>query len=341
VVAVVDAKHIGAHLSGTGLLSRSVEAGRQVAFADLVLVNKADVASEEELTRAERAIRDINPTAGMQRTEYCDVDPATLLSRGAWDTLHPHMASMMCGAAGVGADGSAAAPAGMHSAGLTTVTLSDMLQTVAVSPVALQAWLQAVVSVHHEALYRIKGLLRVHGEAEDEWTWFVVHGVHGDVQGSAVDLDLDEDGGDVHNDTAAGGRRAGTTAAIVLIGRSLPAAALRRSFAAQVLATAAAIADDDGSVSPAGTGTGMGTSRPGPGRSGGGSRTSHGGGTGGAGDGSGGEEAEGDHVHGPHCRHGHGHGHAVVAAGVGVGVGVGGVGRGSGVARRRRTVTLG
>jgi G3E family GTPase len=88
VVTVVDAKHLEARLADTR------EAQEQVAFADILLLNKTDLVSDAELDRVERRIRTINPVAKILRTKRCDAPLDALLDKGAFDlerilTLEP------------------------------------------------------------------------------------------------------------------------------------------------------------------------------------------------------------------------------------------------------------
>ena len=85
VVAVVDAAHIGHHLDGAGFLSRAAEAGQQVAYADVVLLNKVDAATPQQRAQARRAVRAVNPAAALLECTFCEVDTALLLGRGSFD----------------------------------------------------------------------------------------------------------------------------------------------------------------------------------------------------------------------------------------------------------------
>jgi G3E family GTPase len=67
-ITVVDAVNLEKNLD------QSVEAQEQVAFADIVLVNKTDLASEPLLRRVERTVRTLNPLARLIRTERSMVD---------------------------------------------------------------------------------------------------------------------------------------------------------------------------------------------------------------------------------------------------------------------------
>ncbi|PTW63370.1 G3E family GTPase [Breoghania corrubedonensis] len=89
VVAVVDAKHLPQRLEDTE------EAADQIAFADVILLNKTDLVSAEELQSVEAAIRAINPYAVVHKTERCSIDLSKVLDRGSFDldrilSLDPH-----------------------------------------------------------------------------------------------------------------------------------------------------------------------------------------------------------------------------------------------------------
>jgi len=79
VVALVDAKHLPLRLKD------SREAEDQIAFADVVVLNKTDLVTPEELRQVEATIRAINPTARIHRTERAAVDLSAVLDRGAFD----------------------------------------------------------------------------------------------------------------------------------------------------------------------------------------------------------------------------------------------------------------
>ena len=59
----------------------------QISQASLVLINKADLVSEEELDRARDFVRGLNPAGQMYVTTYCDVDPMLIFgANGAEDS---------------------------------------------------------------------------------------------------------------------------------------------------------------------------------------------------------------------------------------------------------------
>ena len=79
VVALVDAKHLPLRLKD------SKEAEDQIAFADVVLINKTDLVSPAELAGVERLVRVINPTARIHHTTRSATHLANVLDRGAFD----------------------------------------------------------------------------------------------------------------------------------------------------------------------------------------------------------------------------------------------------------------
>ena len=79
VVTVADALNLLKRLDD------APEAEEQIAFADVVLLNKIDLVSAEQLAAVERRIREINPHATIHRTERSAVDLDKVLDRGAFD----------------------------------------------------------------------------------------------------------------------------------------------------------------------------------------------------------------------------------------------------------------
>jgi G3E family GTPase len=79
IVTVVDAKHF------LQRLAESHEAEDQVAFADVILLNKTDLVSPAELAEVEGAIRKINKFARIHRTRQSQIALDAILNRGAFD----------------------------------------------------------------------------------------------------------------------------------------------------------------------------------------------------------------------------------------------------------------
>ncbi len=79
VVTVADAKWLSERLKD------APEAKNQVAFADVILLNKSDLVSPEELREVEARIRAINPYAKLHKTVNCAVPLDAVLGRNAFD----------------------------------------------------------------------------------------------------------------------------------------------------------------------------------------------------------------------------------------------------------------
>ena len=79
VVTVADAKWLNARLKD------APEAKNQIAFADVILINKTDLVSPEELSEVEARIRGINPYAKVHKAEHAKVPLNAVLGRNAFD----------------------------------------------------------------------------------------------------------------------------------------------------------------------------------------------------------------------------------------------------------------
>jgi len=79
VVTVADAKWLADRLKD------APEAKNQIAFADVILINKTDLVAPEELRELEARIRGLNPYARLHRTERAKIDINEVLGRNAFD----------------------------------------------------------------------------------------------------------------------------------------------------------------------------------------------------------------------------------------------------------------
>jgi G3E family GTPase len=79
IVAVVDARHF------LERVEESHEAEEQVAFADVIVLNKLDTVPADMLPAIERRIRAINAIAPIHKTQRCAVPLSDVLDRGAFD----------------------------------------------------------------------------------------------------------------------------------------------------------------------------------------------------------------------------------------------------------------
>ncbi len=79
IVTLVDAAHIDQQLG------RSDESTEQIAFADVLVLNKTDLVNGEALDRLEARLRDMNRMARVVRSERANVSVDTVLNLSAFD----------------------------------------------------------------------------------------------------------------------------------------------------------------------------------------------------------------------------------------------------------------
>jgi G3E family GTPase len=78
IVTLVDAKHVSLHWD-------SHEVQEQIAFADVILLNKTDLVTPAELESLERAIRKMNAVAKIHRTKNAEINLDNVLNVKGFD----------------------------------------------------------------------------------------------------------------------------------------------------------------------------------------------------------------------------------------------------------------
>jgi G3E family GTPase len=180
VVTVADAKWL------TERLKDAPEAKNQIAFADVIILNKTDLVCADEVSEIEARIHAINPYARLHKTVNCAVPLDAVLGRNAFDLqrileIEPEFLD----AADHHDHGD---HHGHHKAhGLKHYHDEDM-QSVSLSierdidPEKFMPWLQNYVQKEGASILRAKGILAF----KDEPKRFVFQGVHmlldGDLQ---------------------------------------------------------------------------------------------------------------------------------------------------------------
>ncbi|KAF5826553.1 CobW/HypB/UreG, nucleotide-binding domain-containing protein [Dunaliella salina] len=190
VVTVVDAKHVTRHLDNRkeGTVSEAVE---QIAYADRILLNKTDLVDTPALDALEKRIKDINVSAEITRTtsphehshehEHCSEcghDHAPGEPHGhshSHDHSHEHSHSHSH------ADHSHASHSHEHSHSHShNVKHDDKVNSVAIRLEGnmdldkINYSLGLLLETRAEDMYRIKGLLSIHGSDYR----YVFQGVH-------------------------------------------------------------------------------------------------------------------------------------------------------------------
>jgi len=154
VVTVVDAKHIWDHWD-------SSEAQEQIAFADVILLNKIDLVSPEQVDVLERRIRSANAIAKIHRTQNCELAIASILGVKAFDLKN----ALAIDSEFLSEDA--------HEHDQTVASIS-IVESGSVNSGKLTSWLNQLVQVQGQNIFRMKGILNV----DDEERRFVLQGVH-------------------------------------------------------------------------------------------------------------------------------------------------------------------
>ncbi|TVR71940.1 MAG: GTP-binding protein [Sphaerobacteraceae bacterium] len=79
IVTIVDTKHVWQHLDD------SDEVREQIAFADVILLNKIDLVGADEVDQLEARIKSMNAAAKVYRTENAAIDMDRVLNIGGFD----------------------------------------------------------------------------------------------------------------------------------------------------------------------------------------------------------------------------------------------------------------
>jgi G3E family GTPase len=143
IITVVDAKHISHNLNEQEV------AWEQIAFSNVILLNKADLVSEEEIVVLEQQMCQINPTATICKTTNAVIDLDKILNIGGFDlntsniTLNTHHHKM--------------------DDKISSVSLSFPGH---IDPDRLSLWLQLLLIQEGMNVFRAKGILNVEGSSE-------------------------------------------------------------------------------------------------------------------------------------------------------------------------------
>ena len=180
VTTVVDAANLGRHLED------GAEAARQIAFADQIVLNKAELAAPDHLRALESRLRALNPLAPIHRASRGEVALERLLGRRGFSLEHiralepellqapvdepGHVHDEHCGH-DHHHDHEHATHGHVEAAGISSVSL---LWRKPLDGAKFGAWLDALVAREGRDLLRSKGIVDVQGEARR----LVFHSVH-------------------------------------------------------------------------------------------------------------------------------------------------------------------
>lgn len=192
IVTLVDAKHVSLHID------ESDECKEQIAFGDVIVLNKTDLVDGGELARVESRIRRMNAIARVHRAERAAVPIDAVLDVGGFDLSRA--LELEPGFLDVNATHE-------HDPTVTSVAIHSEGD---VDPDRLNQWLAALLRQRGADIFRMKGVVSVAGSDRR----FVFQGVH-------MLFDGRED--------RAWGRQP-RASDLVFIGRNLDRAALTEGF---------------------------------------------------------------------------------------------------------------
>jgi G3E family GTPase len=210
VVTVVDTKHVWQHWD-------SDEVKEQIAFADVILLNKIDLVSTEELDQLEAKIRGMNAIAKIYRTRNSEIEITALLGVGAFDLdrvleIDPHFLEDQTATESIEShdhhDEHHHHHDHSHDETVKSVAITELG---AMDGVKLNDWLDHLVQEQGGDIFRMKGILNIDGESDR----FVIQGVH-------MMLDSKSDRPWLPDEIRKN--------QLVFIGRNLDSAALKQGF---------------------------------------------------------------------------------------------------------------
>ncbi|WP_022973338.1 CobW family GTP-binding protein, partial [Xanthomonas maliensis] len=195
IVTVVDAVHLDTHLD------EAHEAAEQIAFADVILLNKIDLVQAAKLEGLQARIRSINPYARIHHSQHGDVPLQAILGLQAFTLervleIEPDFLD----------------PDSTHEHDDAIGSVSLQLHT-PLDPARFERWFGDLLATHGNDVLRCKGILDVVGEPRR----YVIQGVHMLTDGNFLDA------------WPAGQAR---VSKLVFIGRNLERMHLREGFSA-------------------------------------------------------------------------------------------------------------
>lgn len=163
VVTVVDAKHVSAQLE------ESAEACAQIAFADLILLNKVDLATPQELDQRETEIGHLNRTATIYRTRNADIDLTAM-----FDMANAGLMQRISDLAS--ADRHHHHHHHHHHLDVSTFCIAEPGD---LDGLKLSMWFRSLLAEFGADILRMKGILSLRGDPDQ----FLFHGVQMEFEG--------------------------------------------------------------------------------------------------------------------------------------------------------------
>ena len=172
VVTVVDAKYIAMRLE------ESAEACEQIAFADLIVLNKIDLSTPEKLDETEHQIGRLNKVAKIERAKNSEIDlskifnisnidfPHKLAEQGELHDRHEHGHEHH----------HSGHPHHNHLQNIDTICIEH---PGALDGLKVSTWFRSVIGEFGDRVLRMKAILNLKGDKDQ----FLLQGVHWDFEG--------------------------------------------------------------------------------------------------------------------------------------------------------------
>ncbi|KAG6398877.1 hypothetical protein SASPL_140348 [Salvia splendens] len=158
IITVVDAKNLRYQLEANHDSSSFPEAYNQIAFADVVILNKVDLVSSDDsgvaLEDLEKDIHNINSLATIIRSVRCQVDLSMILDRRAYDATHAtHLEALL-------RENRNLSTSDLHDSGVRTLCISEPKE---LHLEKAKVWIEELLwdKKYGMDVYRCKGVLNI------------------------------------------------------------------------------------------------------------------------------------------------------------------------------------
>ncbi|KAG8383044.1 hypothetical protein BUALT_Bualt05G0143500 [Buddleja alternifolia] len=158
IITVVDAKNLRYQLKSHHDSSSFPEAYHQIAFADVVILNKVDLVSSDKagvtLEDLEKDIYNINSLASIIRSVRCQVDLSMILNCRAYGATHAtHLEALL-------KENKTLSTKDIHDSGIRTLCICEQKEVVLEK---VRMWIEEILwdKKYDMDVYRCKGILSV------------------------------------------------------------------------------------------------------------------------------------------------------------------------------------
>ena len=162
IVTLIDAKHVEQHLDEEKPEGEENEAIEQVAFADRMILNKTDLATEDDLARLEKRLKSMNSSAPIIRSTRSVVSVDQVLDIRAFDLKKT-----------VEMDPEFLNTENEHEHD-TTVSSVSVVEKRPLDLDAIQRWVNYLLVNKGTDLYRMKGVLNI-ANSDERFMFQAVH----------------------------------------------------------------------------------------------------------------------------------------------------------------------